>query len=965
MVDTGQQEQSVPRHGHDAAAHPAPGHYEAYEGGSPEAERVVFEKLARELVRVQHTHRDTAGATQLLRTFHAKAALGVENARLRFRDDLPPELCVGYARPGAEYPAVVRLSNAGGTERHDASPDLRGMAVRVQAGPEETHDLLATSFPVSHAADAREFVAFAKAMAGATSTVEQAFGLFVRLPLAVGWGTADRMRRNVRTATRHTVGSLARETFWSRGAILWGGAGPVRYQLRPAPGGTPAPPPDRGDPDYLHHELALRLATGDIAFELCVQRYRDEHRTPVEDGSVEWLESDAPVVPVALLTVPRQDLDSAGARCAARRVEQLAFNPWHTTEEFRPLGNLNRARKAAYEAAAAHRLGLRFASPEPRHNTLLGVPMRAAFGLVNRYVPWHRLPVPLGLLNLVALRQTLRRFNLIDPEAPEAPPRPDPAPAQPDEKLRTRRSYDGTGNDLSAPRMGAVGAAFGRNLPPVYRPDLFHVPNPVTVSDTLLARERFIPAASLNVLAAAWIQFQVHDWVDHRRCPAGGRTVEVPLPPGATWRNTPGGPAERVMRFAENEGIDLPGDQPPILFPNAASHWWDGSEVYGGDERTATALREPDGGAALRLEDGHLPLGAGGVPLTGFTQNWWLGLSVLHTLFAREHNAVCEALRRSYPAMGEESVYHTARLVVSALIAKIHTVEWTPAILATEVIDIGLKTNWQGPPDRWLSKLGLWLFEAKALGGIPRTLPEHHGVPYALTEDFVTVYRMHPLIPDDIELCDHRFGQRLESLDFNGVRGPAAEVVLRKTGLTSTLYSFGIAHPGAITLNNFPHALRRFERDGEIIDLSVVDLVRTRRRGVPRYNDFRAGLHKPRIRSFGELAGDPDTAARLEDVYGSVDEIDTMVGLFAENPPEGFGFSDTAFRIFLLMATRRIQSDRFLTADFRPEVYTPLGLDWVEKGSMSSVILRHCPELAGLLPRGVSPFAPWRPVVPS
>lgn len=963
MVDTGQHEQSVQEQEQDRTSDAAHEGYEAYEGGSPEAERLLFDKLARELMRVRMANKDASGAPHLLRTFHAKAALGVENARLRFHRELPPELCVGYARPGAEYPAVVRLSNASGAEHHDASPDLRGIAVRIQAGPEETHDLLATSFPVSHAADAREFVAFAKATAGAAGAVEKAFGLFVLLPLTVGWSTADRMRRNVRTATRHTVGSLARETFWSRGAILWGSAGPVRYQLRPAPGGIPAPPPDRDDPDYLHHELAMRLATGDIAFELCVQRYLDERRTPVEDGSVEWRESDAPVVPVALLTVPRQDLDSAGARSAARRVEQLAFNPWHTTEDFRPLGNLNRARRAAYEAAAAHRLGLRFATGEPRRNALLGLPMRAAFGLVNRYVPWHRLPTPLGVLNLVVLRQTLRRFNLIDADVQQAPPRPEPAPAPADERLRVHRSYDGSGNDLSAPRMGAVGAAFGRNLPPVYRPDLFNVPNPVTVSRQLLHRERFLPATSLNVLAAAWIQFQAHDWADHRRCPAGGRTVEVPLPPGSGWRNALGGPVEKVMRFADNEGIEVPG-RPPLLFAGAASHWWDGSEVYGGDERTATSLREAGGGAGLRLEDGHLPLGPGGVPLTGFADNWWLGLSVMHTLFAREHNAVCEALRRTYPSMSEDAVYHTARLVVSALIAKIHTVEWTPAILATKVIDIGIKTNWQGPPDHWLSKLGLWLFEANALSGIPRGLPDHHGVPFALTEDFVAVYRMHPLIPDDFELCDHRFGQRLQSLGFPEVQGAAAESVLRKTGLADTLYSLGIAHPGAITLNNFPRALQRLERDGEIIDLSVVDLVRTRRRGVPRYNDFRAGLHKPRIRSFEEVSGDPDTVARLEDVYGSVDEIDTMVGLFAENPPEGFGFSETAFRIFLLMATRRLQSDRFLTVDFRPEVYTPLGLDWVEQSTMTSLILRHCPELAGLLPRGESPFAPWRPVVP-
>ncbi len=89
-----------------------------------------------------------------------------------------------------------------------------------------------------------------------------------------------------------------------------------------------------------------------------------------------------------------------------------------------------------------------------------------------------------------------------------------------------------------------------------------------------------------------------------------------------------------------------------------------------------------------------------------------------------------------------------------------------------------------------------------------------------------------------------------------------------------------------------------------------------------------------------------------------------MVGLFAEAPPAGFGFSDTAFRIFILMASRRLQSDRFLTVDFRPEIYSPFGMDWIAQNSMTSVILRHCPEVASSIPRGQSAFAPWRVKVP-
>ena len=139
--------------------------------------------------------------------------------------------------------------------------------------------------------------------------------------------------------------------------------------------------------------------------------------------------------------------------------------------------------------------------------------------------------------------------------------------------------------------------------------------------------------------------------------------------------------------------------------------------------------------------------------------------------------------------------------------------------------------------------------------------------------------------------------------------------------------------------------------------------MRTRRRGVPRYNDFRAGLHKPRIKDWDELCEDRESVKRLRDVYRSIDEVDTMVGLFAETPPEGFGFSDTAFRIFILMASRRLQSDRFLTVDFRPEIYSAFGIDWIANNGMTSVILRHCPDLASVLPRDGNAFAPWRPVV--
>jgi hypothetical protein len=198
------------------------------------------------------------------------------------------------------------------------------------------------------------------------------------------------------------------------------------------------------------------------------------------------------------------------------------------------------------------------------------------------------------------------------------------------------------------------------------------------------------------------------------------------------------------------------------------ARWWDGSEVYGtpaveppnGPEKPdTTALRVP-GSADLQLDDHRcLPLDPDGLPRTDFRQAWWLGLSVLQTVMTREHNAVCAALRKEYKGMPEDRIFQVARLVVSALIAKIHTVEWTPAILGNDAVEMGMNVLWSGAPDNWLTALGIRLLEPGQVRGTASSLPDHHGVPFSLTEEFVTVYRMHPAIPDEFAFVDHATGR--------------------------------------------------------------------------------------------------------------------------------------------------------------------------------------------------------------
>ena len=246
------------------------------------------------------------------------------------------------------------------------------------------------------------------------------------------------------------------------------------------------------------------------------------------------------------------------------------------------------------------------------------------------------------------------------------------------------------------------------------------------------------------------------------------------------------------------------------------------------------------------------------------------------------------------------------------------------------------------------------------LSGIPGSETNQHGVPYSLTEEFVAVYRMHPLLPDDFTFRSAADSGVIAELEFPELNVFHARDRLGEVSMLNALYSLGIAHPGAVQLHNFPRFLQNLDRpDGTKMDLAAVDILRTRERGVPRYTKFRELFFMKPLRTFEEITPNRDWQEQLRSVYGDVDAIDLMVGLYAEPFPKGFGFSDTAFRVFILMASRRLNSDRFFTSDFRPEVYTPAGIQWIAENDFRSVLLRHFPQLGPALAGVANPFAPW------
>ncbi|BCJ75968.1 putative peroxidase [Catellatospora sp. IY07-71] len=576
---------------------------------------------------------------------------------------------------------------------------------------------------------------------------------------------------------------------------------------------------------------------------------------------------------------------------------------------------------------------------------------------IDRSVGWHRLPTALGLAVLAGIRGVLRRRNLHDTSHFPACDLPPLEP--PDEVHRIARTADGSYNDLDQPRMGMAGSRFGRNLPheatfPETAPMIF-TPNPRVISQELLRRREFVPATSVNNLVGAWLQFMIRDWFSHGRGVLDDPWI-IEVAADDPW---PGQRPLTVPRVAADPTRPAGSDDLPPTFVNHHSHWWDASQLYGSSRAEQLHLRTMSEGKLKVPVNGRHTAADGTDPAT--VPGFWLGLAMMHHLFILEHNAICDRLRTVHPDLSDEQLFQRARLVNAALIAKIHTVEWTPAVVSHPTTVIGLRANWYGIEGETAQRMFGRISDSEIVSGIVGGKQDHFGVPFALTEEFVAVYRMHPLIADDWEFRSVNDDALLQEATFPQLAGPHTYDVLGKHTLADLFYSFGISHPGLVSLHNFPRFLQEFERpDGQLTDLAATDILRTRELGVPRYNEFRRMLHLPPAKDFTSLTDNPAWAVELRRVYGGdIEKVDLMVGMYAEPKPAGFAFSDTAFRVFILMASRRLNSDRFLTDDFTPQVYTQAGLDWIKNNTMLTVLGRHLPELIPATSDVDNAFAPW------
>ncbi|WP_260961747.1 catalase family protein [Pseudomonas citri] len=319
-------------------------------------EAAMTQDIIQTAIRIVDQHRE---GTRYLRDAHAKAH-GCVMAEVQVLNDLPTALRQGvFAEPGKVWQATMRLSNGNAYPQFDSLRDARGMALKLLNVPGQQlladrqsqgeQDFVMFNHPnffVSDVAEYRQNVA-------AQADGKKVMAFFPSLDPR-SWQIRHLF---VALATLSPPpASPTQTTYFSVSPYKFGEAN-AKFRVAPDPDSCPPytlPAQNQDLPNFLRSALNQQLSTDRVpaCFVLQVQRQDPAKYMPIEDTSIEWQESDAPFETVARIKVPAQDFDTPKLNLAC---DNQSFNPWFGIEAHRPIGGINRLRKAVYEAVSDYR----------------------------------------------------------------------------------------------------------------------------------------------------------------------------------------------------------------------------------------------------------------------------------------------------------------------------------------------------------------------------------------------------------------------------------------------------------------------------------------------------------------------------------------------------------------------------------------------------------------------------------
>ncbi len=557
--------------------------------------------------------------------------------------------------------------------------------------------------------------------------------------------------------------------------------------------------------------------------------------------------------------------------------------------------------------------------------------------------------------------------------------------------LADDRSLDGSSNNLTDPSVGAAGGVYRRVADaryadgvgePVDGPPLRALSNRV-FNDT---NQNLFSANDVTHWGFVWGQF-----IDHTIALRQGGDEDVtigfdPDDPLEDFTNDLGAMSSTRSAPLEGSGVDTPRQQ-----VNTLSSYIDAWSVYGGDEARLEWLREGtvDGDlstsdATLLLSDGYLPTAAdrpeaeapemdlmgrlradpsAAIVAGDVRANENIALTAVHTLFAREHNRLVDALPDD---LDEATKFAIARRVVAATMQHITYEEFLPAMgveldeyagydasvdptITNEFASVGYRAHSQVHGE-FEAELDRGVVTDEELNALQR-----QGVEVVLDGDVAEI-----AVPLNVAFGNPAL---LEQIGLGNVlAGLSSEAAYANdeqidNQLRSVL--FQLPGPGVENPLDCLDGSEIAECFSAVNDLGAIDVMRAADHGMPTYNTLRAAFGLPPIESFTQLTGesteelpdgldiddpeildivtlvdadgnqidpdDPDAdeanpvaavrrstlAARLAAIYGDIDELDAFTGMVSEAHVPGTEFGELQLAMWTEQFAALRDGDRF------------------------------------------------------
>lgn len=450
------------------------------------------------------------------------------------------------------------------------------------------------------------------------------------------------------------------------------------------------------------------------------------------------------------------------------------------------------------------------------------------------------------------------------------------------------RTYDGTGNNLEN-NWGVVNAPLIRIAEAQYSDGISAIggegrPSAREISNLIATQESSSTgnARALSVAVHVWGQFIDHD-LDLTEPPGeGGEVAPINVPIGDPLFD-PFATGQAVIPFTRSEAVHGTGTDASKVRQqaNAITAFMDGSMVYGTSHDTAHSLREFSGGR-LKTSDGNLlPKDEEGFYFAGDVRAMEnVNLTAMHTLFVREHNYWAEQVSQAFPELDDDAVYQEARKIVVAEIQSITYNEFLPALLGDGAI-------------------------SDYSGYDPGVNPD------IATEFSTAAFRFgHTMLNDELKFLDD-YGNRIAD-DMSLADAFFDPEAIDELGIGSSVKFMASMQAQEID-NQIVDGLRNFlfgPPGAGGLDLASLNIQRGRDHGLADYNTTREAYGLDRVYDFAEISSNVEIQAKLQQLYGNVDNIDLWVAGLAEDHAYGSSVGETFTAIIADQFERTRDGDR-------------------------------------------------------